>query len=525
MDISKLLLDEEKQKALGLAKQAESPTNPHQLVDDAGFTQNVIMKGIPGMETDSPNFSGPGGVAWAKGGIPVTQEGLPPSPISPDWQTLALSAKPNSPESTTPVEVTKPVKTKSATKKAEEPKATDEKPLEEVKPASPSVLEQLLSGYNQPKSEDDELKKLQQDRINRRNNLDIIDAVSQVFAGGTKSGYNATNLDNLRKGLDQEVTDLQDRRKSEKEERQEKRTEIDFAKSNEKFALEMEKARSQMADEKAKSDPNSEISTVTKDSIATMLEKVGRGDQAKKIRSSKLSSKQLEDVYGQMNIQNYISMYEAQQNRLAVAKENAAARKAAAETKAKDKKEENLEKFTTDFRKELTGSGAIGKAYGNFLNADRSYNVIQGYLKKPSGYSDYASIMGSLKALQGDDSVVREAEVKMGMQATSLPNKIKNWTDSMASGKMLQPEQRKQMAQAVQVLREVAADQFKRAAAPVLNQADKLGVNRSEILGTDFLNENPPPSQIVSKQYSPSRNQTRITYSDGRQEIVDGKRE
>ncbi len=222
-------------------------------------------------------------------------------------------------------------------------------------------------------------------------------------------------------------------------------------------------------------DSNSEMAKLTRENIASQLRRIGADALADRVLAKKMSYDQLTKVFGSANLANMVSQYEAAQNRLMIAKERENAKK----EKAEDRQQEKKDKFTQDFRKELTGTGAIGKAYNNFLNAERAEAALSQFAKDPSGYSDYASLMGSLKALQGDESVVREAEIRLGMQATSLGNKVRNWSDSLISGRMLQPAQRAQMIKAVKILSEVAKSQFERTAAPVFKQAQQMGIDRS----------------------------------------------
>lgn len=242
--------------------------------------------------------------------------------------------------------------------------------------------------------------------------------------------------------------------------------------------LSLEKLREQRGDDAAKSDPDSEISQLARQMVVGDLRKIGMKDLANRIENSRSSAKQVEDLVGQNNLSNRMTQYENQQTRLEAARIAAEAKKESAKEKSDEKKYSNIQ----GLRKELMG-GTLGKQYGNYLNANRAERAITEFEKNPTGYSDYASIMGSLKALQGDESVVREAEVRMGMQATSLPNKIKNWTSSMATGKMLQPAQRKQMIDAVKILSQVAKGQFKESIAPVMKQAELQGIDPELLLG------------------------------------------
>ncbi len=191
------------------------------------------------------------------------------------------------------------------------------------------------------------------------------------------------------------------------------------------------------------------------------------------------------------------------------------------ESKAKQK----LDTDTRLLRKEIF-SGPGAKAYNNYLNSDRAAKSIEQFMKNPTGYSDYATLMGGLKALQGDESVVREAEIRLGMDAGSFQDKVLNRIEKLKSGKSLQPEQRKAVLEAVKILKDITKSQFLQTASPQLTQAERMGIPRDELISNllDAPENTPAPKQVIKKGYNPKTNQTQLIYSDGSKEIVDGKR-
>lgn len=148
-------------------------------------------------------------------------------------------------------------------------------------------------------------------------------------------------------------------------------------------------------------------------------------------------------------------------------------------------KDSTNRKFVQGLRKEAM-SGEYGKMFANFNTANRMQRALSEFAKNPNGYSDYASLMGGLKSLQGDDSVVREAEMRLGMSATSAINKVKNHIDRLATGKSLQPKQRQEMVNTIAVLADAAKNQYGNALAPLRAQAEAEGLDLNQILGTDF---------------------------------------
>lgn len=171
--------------------------------------------------------------------------------------------------------------------------------------------------------------------------------------------------------------------------------------------------------------------------------------------------------------------------------ENAATRRALAGSRAGQRTDDSIDKL----RKELLmGPHAKNK---NFINvAARANKSIQEYNKNPTAYSDFATMLGGIKALQSDDSVVREAEQRGFAAATSLSNRIQNWSDSISSGKKLQPNQREDMANTLKILTEAANSVYRSGIEPVYNRAKAQNLPLDQIFernDLDFYNNQNVP--------------------------------
>ena len=130
----------------------------------------------------------------------------------------------------------------------------------------------------------------------------------------------------------------------------------------------------------------------------------------------------------------------------------------------------------------------LGKLQATYNTGMRSLSAFKDFIKNPTGYTDYAMLSGSLKALQGDESVIRESEVRLGKNAASLIDKGLNYLDELRTGKSLRPEQRLQMENAIKILTESSAKVYLDTARPILNQADKYGIPHDMILSGSLLN-------------------------------------
>lgn len=151
---------------------------------------------------------------------------------------------------------------------------------------------------------------------------------------------------------------------------------------------------------------------------------------------------------------------------------------------ASDKAERDSDKrktyLTSRLRREST-SGELGKLYGMRAQSSNAKNAISEFAKNPSGYTDYGTLMTSLKTFQGDQSVVKEAEIRLGKNATSLFNKASNSIESAMNGKSLQPSQRAEIINAMNVLVDSYNNAYKKATRPIAIQAKRNGIPLEEI--------------------------------------------
>lgn len=191
--------------------------------------------------------------------------------------------------------------------------------------------------------------------------------------------------------------------------------------------------------------------------VAPWMEKVYAADQARKQRA-----------------------FDAEQNRLlraSISAQRADERETVKDARKQDKKET----FTKDFRKEITG-GALKTQYQNYQNGRRALAFIDDAIKNPNGFKDYGALMASLKALQGDDSVVREAEIRLGASVGSVVDKIGAYAKQLSSGQKLTENQRKMMMNSVKTLADISQRQYEDAIQPVREQAKDLGIDEKNLL-------------------------------------------
>lgn len=161
------------------------------------------------------------------------------------------------------------------------------------------------------------------------------------------------------------------------------------------------------------------------------------------------------------------------------------------------------DRATATLRKEAT-SGNVGKIYDGYRNASSVLNNIEVYSANPSAFGDTAILLQGVKSLQNDTSVVREPEMRAAIKATNLENKLKNYYDSVATGKTLQPEQRQDMINTVRTARDILAKQYVAAIKPTLNQAKRKGIPVEDVVDSDIY-------EMVSRPEAPKQEATDFT--------------
>lgn len=155
---------------------------------------------------------------------------------------------------------------------------------------------------------------------------------------------------------------------------------------------------------------------------------------------------------------------------------------------SKEKKQQKIEELTQSFRKELTG-GNLGKMYNAVMAANRAKMLIEDARRDPNGFKDFGILLNTLRALQGDDSVIRGPELKMGQEVGSILDRIEGPIRRLKSGETLTARQREMLSEASDSLIGAAKRQAGVMFGPTLTQADELGIPRRKLIGTNLLDD------------------------------------
>ena len=166
-----------------------------------------------------------------------------------------------------------------------------------------------------------------------------------------------------------------------------------------------------------------------------------------------------------------------------------------------EKNEAKIESRIQDLRKELN-TGKLGEAKASWLQAKRGVQIIQDMSNNPSGYKELSAFFANMKATQGDDSVIREAEMRLGLSIGSLAQKAKRAFISALTGQLMTPEQRKLLLDNAKMLETSNYLNYKTASEGLKEQVDRLekekpGITK-EIFGDSFIERQQPTSSDVS---------------------------
>jgi hypothetical protein len=269
-----------------------------------------------------------------------------------------------------------------------------------------------------------------------------------------------------------------------------------------KTLTEGEKERKSQFEENLKNDPSSQISKHYQD-VLTMI----MGKKADDIKIRNLSASQISTTLPE------IEKFMAQQ----LAREQVAATRAEARSIKQlaigEKESQFREKQLQSMRQNLTGSDA----YKNMQKIDYNGRIIEDAMRTPGAYADLATMFSFMKALD-PQSVVREGEQERFVSTASLPTSMANTLNSWATGKTLQPSQRKEVADFTGNMVNHAKAIYKQGAKPTIEQATRLGYKLSE-LDPMFTDEPTQQTPIASGQLT-TNEEVRVA-KDGRKIVYD----
>lgn len=369
-----------------------------------------------------------------------------------------------------------------------------------------AMLKQSANPEPTQEEVDSELLAAQQDRRDNLQNLALLQGLKTMGRSLVKAdpddGQNLVEQYKDQAGLS--LTELREKR-AEQDKKSEKARQVEKdARDKEIFALDKQSKEASnklntmtLKNKETANDPNSAVSQTARKFAAQQYIQMNRPKDAQFVLNGNLSAQEVNDQFGSYSLSNERAAYEAQQARLQQAKLSAEEKARASKEKVDEKNKDQKDSMTQSFRKELT-DGKKGELLMSYETAEASRKAFEEFRKSPSGYKDYATLMSGLKTLQGDNSVVREAEIRLGMNAASLPDKLKNYYSSLANGQSLTDGQRKEIASVVGTMADIHKKKYMNVIQPILEQAKEKGIDDKYILPSNLRNVTPEASAEYS---------------------------
>jgi hypothetical protein len=239
-----------------------------------------------------------------------------------------------------------------------------------------------------------------------------------------------------------------------------------------------------------KNDPNSAVSKAALELRTKFLKDMKMFDMADKVQKANLSATQLEDTFGELNLNNLYTQYESgQQKKLQMEMMNKE-RQENRETKLNNKQQQIAKGLADKINQ-------IDKEV-DYSTLATNTNEIQNRLSsgKYNGVDDILSIYALIKAID-PGSVVRESEVSLVFKGDSPFAKAGNLPNKLLKGDLASPQMRQKVMDALSRLETTRRTQFDTKINPYLKQAEKAGINREDIDITTGLRPKQAPVKAM----------------------------
>ena len=187
-------------------------------------------------------------------------------------------------------------------------------------------------------------------------------------------------------------------------------------------------------------DPNSDVSNSMRDLLTKDLEKVGMN-----VNLAGLSYNQMKDIYSPLSS-------------MATRLETAKLKKEEKAETSKKSEEEKLGKWIEKARDDIN-SKEIGKTDSRLKRLENGISMFEGKGGR-TGAKDLAAFYTLMKGIQQDESVIREAEQKMGMDLGGFSSKIKARFAKFFRGELFDEKQRQEMLELMKIQRDQTKNQL-----------------------------------------------------------------
>lgn len=185
-----------------------------------------------------------------------------------------------------------------------------------------------------------------------------------------------------------------------------------------------------------------------------------------------------------------------------------------------DKKDTESFRNESSLRKEFSSLPEVK----NFKTVEDNYKVINTI--QPTAAGDLSMIFSYMKMLD-PASTVREGEFANAQNAAGVPDQVKNMWNRLNTGERLNESQRQDFKTQAHTLYNQRRQIYDEAAQNYGNLSQQYGLKSEKVVLPRSVISAPSDQKnnrvISKKQYSPSADKTRIIYSDGSIEVLDGR--
>lgn len=160
-----------------------------------------------------------------------------------------------------------------------------------------------------------------------------------------------------------------------------------------------------------------------------------------------------------------------------------------------EKNIKELNDFTDKQRQQVRQS----KIYQDWMESEGKAKQIEDMVKNPGPFRDVAGIFATMKILD-PGSVVRPSEYSTAQETGSLRTRIDNILNKQVSGQTLTKEQRKELLDIANSIKEYNKNALNKFASGTIYAAKKRGADLKEIFGENFQEVQPKQVQDLSKK-------------------------
>lgn len=419
----------------------------------------------------------------------------PKAPLMTPMSNAQMTSQTSSTESTVPSPT--PEVEKRHVKVA--PKESTEDALKEMEAevGEPSKLDALLTQLKGPDDELEAAQKARREQLGIANILEGLAKAGTAVATRGRHTYQELTPDAF-KGMKEmaqlRVEDVKEKRKAKAEEIAQRQSIIGTAKGELDFHREEER-----------NDPNSDASKMYREVIQQAMPEL-------KIPKS-ISAANLDKLVGPL--QNAANMKMAMESKKEIAELNRLMREETKQEKREKVAFEQQERYQKDLSK-LDDKNREATKY-----MDEAYALAGEATKNPQAALNLARSV--IKAIEGAGARVSDKDFTTAVGDKALGARLANQVNEMATGtirnvtakdvRLMLDASRKIQQQKHQEGTKALVERFAKRANVTPQEAADIGVVPQKVL----------EKQVIKKEYSASRNQTRLTYSDGSQEVLDGQ--